>query len=266
MHSNPLAISLITYNRPDAFLRVVHSIEQFVYYEKRLITWVIGDDGSDSPYVSDWAATHPHLNTVLLKHHRLGMPGNWNRTLAEAHSYADYVLACQDDWLFTCPVDLHLAIAFLEDNPEYGMVRYHKLGGHVGLVGVIKQWNTHHRWQGKYSDTPFDYDPALVTFWELLPPFGDSNTYSPYSGGVHLRTKRFTQFYGDYPEGEKFSLAEMEHFRRVNTSLRENLNIAPRVAMFPYFVLSRFQDISGGSYRDTSIESETLYVEKNQSA
>lgn len=252
-----IALSIITYNRERQFHDVMESIIKHVVYPKDLITLVIGDDKSDKDYVSDYRGVYG--NTVVIRHtERLGMPGNWNSNLREAANHGSYTACWQDDWRLTEPMDLRLAVRFLQANQEYGFVRFHKIAGHVGLPCIVKQWDTKKANVIGYVDSKYDYDPSLLTYFELLPPFDDSNTYSPYSGGVHLRDNNFTDFFGEYEEGLKFSDAELRYFEKVNHALRENLNVCPRFVLFPHYVLSRLQDISPYSYRDTAVEAETL--------
>lgn len=247
-----LAISIITYNRPNEFRRVWQSIQEQVKYPKDKLIYIIADDGSDEDYLPKGD------NILLIRNKRLGMGGQWNSALHLAEMKADYTLACQDDWLFTTPVDLMLGVKFLEHNPNYGMLRYHKLTGHVGLPSVVKEWDTNQAFHG-YFHSPNEYVAHMLPFLELLPPFDNSDTYSPYSGGVHLRHRAFSAFYGDYPEGAGFSHSEMDFMARVNYSLRFHLQegVRHRVAMFPAYWESRFRDI-GTSYRNTAIERETI--------
>lgn len=252
-----IAISIITYNRERQFHDTMESIIKHVVYPKDLITLVIADDKSDKDYVSDYNGVYGH--TVIIRQpERSGMPKNWNSALREAAQHGTYTACWQDDWRLTEPLDLRLAIRFLQANQEYGFVRFHKIAGHVGLPCVVKQWNTKQSGVIGYVDSKYDYDPSLMTYFELMPPFDGSNTYSPYSGGVHLRDNGFTEFFGEYEEGLKFSHAELLYFEKVNNALRENLNICPRFVQFPHYVQSRLEDISGGSYRDTPTELETL--------
>jgi len=248
-----LAIGIITYNRHEEFNRVLTSILDKVVYPVEQIRVIICDDGSPDDYVSSFS----NRENFRVKHNkRLGMGGNWNSMMAAAHAESDFILCCQDDWEFTEPIDLRVGVRFLQDNPEYGMVRYHKVSGHVGLPMVTKSWDTRKHFKS-FIDGRHEYAPYEMTYLELLPPFDNSNTFSPYSGGVHLRHRRFTRCYGKYAEGKKFSYSEMDYFTRVNKALREDLNRAQRIAIFPRYIKSRFSDI-GESYRDTKVELETL--------
>lgn len=250
-----IAVGIITYNRFPQLLKVLDSIHKHLIYPKDKIKWVLADDGSPGDYV-DKVCDLYHFDTVI-RNERGGMPVNWNSMIAACEELADYQLNCQDDWLWTCPVDARLAVRLLETRPEYGMVRYHKLTGHIGLPMVVKEQDMAKHFPG-VSFGQNEYVPSMLPFVELMAPFDGSNTYSPYSGGVHLRHKHFTAQYGPYPEKTGFSSAEMAYFHRVNTRLRADLNSAQRVAMFPAFFESRFQDISPFTYRGTDTEKETI--------
>lgn len=265
-----LAIGIITYNRPREFESVFNSIINHVKYPSDKITFVLSDDGSAEDYVTRWTNTVPavdHLGFkfVILRNNRLGMAGNWNAMIRECEKHADYTVCWQDDWLLTHPLDLRLGVAFLQHNPAYGMVRYHKTTGHNGLYHVIHEWDTRGKIDFRLSDN--EYIPEMMPYFDLLPsvvnPFfpieghNNLNTWSPYSGGVHLRHKRFTACYGEYLERKGFSDTEFEFWCRVNDGLRLAANTASRVAIFPEFIVSRFKDI-GVSYRNTDVEKETL--------
>ena len=247
-------ITIITYRRPVLLQRVIQSIIDNVAYPLENIHFIISFDELEPERLPHIPADISH---EFLFQPRLGMGGNWNAAIARAEEMGDYTLCCQDDWLFTSTIKLRLGIEFLHNNPQYGMVRYHKLTGHCGLLAVMQEWDTSNVLL--YDAGENEYVPYMLPFMELLPAFGDTNTYSPYSGGVHLRHKRFTDFFGQYPVGKDFSRTELEYQYRVNKTLRENLNIAPRIAIFPRFIVSRFRDLAqGSSYRLTEIERETL--------
>lgn len=260
-----LAIGIITYNRERELLQVLTSLVKYVlpYYPKDRLHFVLADDGSGEDYITNIRKQSPINFHRVVVNNRGGMPVNWNSMIKACEEVADYTLCLQDDWQFTTPVDLRLAVSLLQHNPDYGMVRYHKLTGHVGLPMVMKEWDTQ-LYFPNYDHNQLgycEYVQTMLPFMELLPPFDNSNTYSPYSGGVHLRHKAFTAFYGTYPEHTLFSSAEMEYFARVNQSLRIGVQpgIRHRVAMFPSFVQSRFCDLTmGRSYRGTPREAETV--------
>lgn len=249
-----VAIGIITYNRLDPLMATIRALRDNIVYPN--LTWVLSDDGSPEGYIEE-VTSEFHFDTVL-QHARKGMGYNWNRMIEACASAAQFTLCCQDDWLLTEPLDLRLGIEFMQNNPTYGMLRYHKLTGHNGLVAVVKEWDT--RESGiTYHHSDNEYVPHMLPFLELLPTFGDSDTFSPYSGGVHLRTRHFTNFYGAYPEQKDFSHTEQVYMTRVNHALRHNLNIAPRVAMFPHYIESRWRDISVATYRGTNVEKETIF-------
>lgn len=255
MNDYPLvAIGIITYNRFTELLRVIDSLQTHIVYPKERLIWILCDDGSPNNYVNRVLDLYDF--DMVVQNKRGGMPVNWNSMVKACEERAAYTLALQDDWKFTCPLDLRVAVRFLENNQEYGMIRYHKLTGHVGLPMVVKEWDASHAIPG-FQYGQYEYAPRMLPFVELMAPFDNTDIYSPYSGGVHLRHKRFTDMYGYYREGAGFSNAEAEYMARVNGRLRLDLNTAQRVAMFPSYFDSRFEDI-GTSYRGTATEAETV--------
>lgn len=252
-----ISVGFITFNRPKQFETVIESVFQNLIYPKELVTLVIVDDKSDSDYISGYEGFYKETVTIH-RTERGGMQSSWNQMIRECSQFGEMLVPLQDDWRFTEPVDFRFAVRFLQSNPEYGFWRLHKLAGHTGLNLTIKQWQTKTAGISNYVDSPYDYDPSLACILELLPPFDGSNTYSPYSGGIHMRHREFTTFFGEYQEGIKFSHAELLYFEKVNGALRHDLNICPRFAMHPHYIQARFEDISEFSYRDTNVESETL--------
>jgi hypothetical protein len=252
-----VALGIITYNRFDELCATIEAYQQHLIYPADKLVWVLHDDGSPGDYVERVEKRFPGLFASVLQSERGGMPVSWNRMNRMCHQLSDYVWPCQDDWLLTEPLDLRLGVAFLIHNERYGMVRYHKLTGHVGLPMIMKEWDT--RGILNYDDGANEYAPWMCTFLDLIPPFDESDTYSPYSGGCHLRHRRFTQYYGEYNEGARFSNAEMTYMAIVNSGLRRNPDVVPRVAMFDHYIHSRFLDqCAKNSYRDTQVERETL--------
>lgn len=250
-----IAVGIITYNRLPLLKQVLASMHLQIVYPKELLSWVLCDDGSTDGTL-EWAEQTDYFD-VIIRNNRLGMGGNWNSMIEACEARADYTFCNQDDFLYTYPVDLRLAVKFLEHHPVYGMLRYHKSTGHSGLLHIVQEWDTRQAFKNFTFNAQNEYQPHMLPYYELFPAFGDTNTYSPYSGGVHLRHKRFTQCYGTYPTGERFSHSELFFMAKVNQALRTNLNQAQRIVMFHDYLISRFKDI-GVSYRDTPVEAETL--------
>lgn len=258
-----ISIGIITYNRPHEFDRVVQSYLENILYERDKITWVFHDDGSQKDYLSKYTRLIPKL--IILRSHRIGMGASWNKMIRECEQHNEWTLATQDDWLLTEPLDLRLGVSFLNFNRKFGMLRYHKTTGHNGLIHLINEWDTRQAFPN-YCFSDNEYVPEMLPYFHLLPPVknpfypqADNNldTWSPYSGGVHLRHKSFTACYGEYDERKGFSDTEYQFWCKVNNGLRDNPDIVPQIAIFPHYCTSRFRDI-GQSYRNTSVEQETL--------
>lgn len=254
----PVAIGIITYNRPSEFEQTYASLREHLNYPN-IVHWVASDDGSPTDYLP----RHPDVTRIY--HARRGMGYNWNAMIAECESHADLTLCLQDDWMLTGPLDLRAGVSLIMGNlkgregvpvnvPPYRFVRYHKLTGHVGLAVQIKEWDVSHILPD-YCDGPNEYHPEMMTYLDLLAP--EMDTFSPYSGGPHLRHKDFTAWYGPYAESAGFSDTEFAYMKRVNAALRERGDSAPRLAMFPEHLKSLWKDI-GVSYRGTDVEKETI--------
>jgi len=250
MNFPKVAVGIITYNRLPLLKQVVQSMQEHINYPN--LVWVLSDDGSTDGTI-EWAKETGIFHSII-RHKRGGMPVNWNGMIAECERLADFTLCCQDDFFFTFGLNLELAVSFLNANPNYGFVRYHKTTGHTGLLHSIQEWDTTNHIPRFEFNPHAEYHPQMLPYFRLLPCASD--VYSPYSGGTHLRHRRFTEYYGEYREGVGFSNSEIDYFIRVNKRLREEED-APQFAMFPWFVISQFQDI-GVSYRGTAIEQETL--------
>jgi hypothetical protein len=160
----------------------------------------------------------------------------------------------QDDWRFATKIDLVKAVQFLIANPAYAFIRYHKLSGDAGQLMTMQEWDTR-GWLKDYHHGGGESLPYMCPFLDLAPNPRAPHV-SPYTGGVHLRHRRFSSYYGAYDEGKGMTNTEGAFMARVNNALGQD-PAAPRIAMFPHHIEGRFIDI-GNSYRFTDVERETL--------
>jgi hypothetical protein len=70
-----------------------------------------------------------------------------------------------------------------------------------------------------------------------------------YSHGPHLKTSKFHQYYGPYPEGSKLGETEEKFAHIVKDRLREDPH-APQIAIQPDWVSMRFDHI-GTTFQHT---------------
>jgi hypothetical protein len=236
-----LAVGIITYSRLDPVLRVIDSMLCNLDFGTYQSVWVLSDDGSPSGYIEAVQRNFPNLFAQIIVLPRLGMGANWNACVKACQHHADVTLMNQDDWLFTCPVPAGFYADFLHANPRYGLVRLHTLQQQFTLPCYP------HRWVRAADERVLDY-------FEVRPPDPPTGE-SPYSGGVHLRHRRFTETYGDYPVGQ--SLADTENMFMHRVSEKRHAPEALNFAVPMDFALSRFTTIAP-SFRNTAVEFETL--------
>src|SRR3989304_857540 len=170
MNYPPLTIGIITYKRLEPLCQVIAAYDAYLNYPRESLNWIVSDDGSGTKYRDHVLNTFPHLKIKWFSGDRLGMGGNWNRMIHEAEELGDLTLCVQDDWRLTEPLDLTIAVKFLEYNSHYGMIRYPKLTGHNGLPVVMQEWDT--RQAGlDYHHGENEYVLHMLPFCEVLYPF-----------------------------------------------------------------------------------------------
>lgn len=189
-----LAIGLVTYRRTEQALRTVKSTIDNLGYPRELISWYVGDDGSDPKHSGEILHLLDKNNERVLGSHneRLRHPGRedthnagmgWNKVLGMCHQYSDFVLFLEDDWELDEPLDIVPYVKLLQENEKVGLCSFRILseGADVHTIGYGgRMYLKYHR-----------------------------NTQYAYSGNPYLRHARYTKHYGWFAEDRNPGLIEL---------------------------------------------------------
>lgn len=188
--AEPIVIILQTWARTSYALRTIRAAHANLRYGGPL-TWYIADDGSDPAHFKAVGDTLNELGASVCGAHsvRRGYGANMNVAVEAAHAISPMLLALEDDWELTQPLDLYPYAALLMERPEIGMVRLGMLNldirgrtwGHDGRVYWILDREPHH------DGTPV------------------------FTGHPSLRHRRYRDAHGPYPEGLKPGETELAY-------------------------------------------------------
>lgn len=238
----PVAIGIITFNRPDEIRQTLLSLANYLFYSGP-VTVVIADDCTPGRYLRDleiWWAQHGkgwHLKTLPTSRN-----GGWGRNANNLIRYAfeigkvTYLYQQEDDYVLRHPLDLDVGVALMQVVPRVGMLRYRAT---AGVPMLYQQQETDvQAWLPGYREH-LGYTLGRITWLEILP---QSPTLWLYSNGPHLKRFDFHGLYGMYPEGLKLGETE-ESYAHV---VKDMLNLhpgAPRIAVLPEWIHMHFDHI-----------------------
>lgn len=116
-----VSVSMITYHAQDFIAEAIEGVlNQHVDFPIEL---VIGDDCSKDgtrAICEAYAAKHPGVIRVLPEEVNMGIAANTARTMGNCTG--KYIAVCDGDDIWTDPLKLKKQVAFLEQNPDYGVV------------------------------------------------------------------------------------------------------------------------------------------------
>jgi len=168
--------------------------------------------------VFDFIKAEVQPDIIFRTKRRSGLGINTNNALKRLES--DFVFLTMDDRVLTRKIDLKPGVDVLATYLQYGMVRYGGLAGH-DVTCRLRELDMR--------------DGLRYDIWELLKK--QSKFLYVYSGGPHLKHRRFHEAYGFYGEGYKLGYTEEEFAHRF-------VDMAgPGIICFPEFVPSYFEHI-----------------------
>lgn len=116
-----VSVSMITFHAQDFIAEAIEGVlSQKVDFPIEL---VIGDDCSRDrtrAICAEYAAKYPDIIRILPEEKNLGIAGNTARTMDSCTG--KYIAVCDGDDVWTDPFKLQKQVAFLEKNPDYGLV------------------------------------------------------------------------------------------------------------------------------------------------
>lgn len=243
----PITVLVITYNRRAELKQTLKALYNHLYYDG-VIRYLIADDSTGGTYrddvLSDVGAARMSEETRFVSTpHNSGWAGNFNH--AYSHVKDDFVLLIEDDYVLTHPIDISPYAALMLAHDGIGLVRLDGIAGHKAVVHVaetdIGDYMPHYR-QGIGLPGKINYflmDNSSRELWL-------------YSNRVHLKHRRFHDFYGLYPEGLRLGATEesMAHI------VKDKMTLAGAPAIAVPFDANSYFDHIGKSYQWTEADKE----------
>lgn len=224
----PLDIIIITYNRYADIQRTVDSLAHNLCYPLDKLRWLIADDATPGNYVARLKKL-PLFQDIhaefIPAEKNVGWGANANRALA--YSTAPIVYQQEDDYELIRPIDLRLGVALLLEKANVlGMLRYRGTAGDRVLF---------HQFEANIEPYIPGFreqmgQPGMLTYLQLD---GHSPSAYLYSNGPHLKTRRFHEVYGLYPEGRRLGDTEETMAVRVKGMMQTEPDKCPGIAILP---------------------------------
>lgn len=238
-----VTIGVITFNRPGDIVRTIDALEANIHYSGKL-RWLIADDSTpDSDYLPFLKRTFKRLKPKVITTVTNGGWGvNANNLLANVTT--DYLLQLEDDKELHTPLDLDVQIALMEVHADIGMVRIKGTAGdHVVMhqfEADISEWlpDFRHGYGSQGKLTYLQLDSGSPSLWL-------------YSNGMHVKRRRFHEFYGLYPTGLNLGETETTYASIVKASMKQP--DAPAIVVLPEWVVEQTEDF-GQSFKGSEFD------------
>lgn len=221
----PVTVLLITFARPIMLRKTIDSLLRWQNYPN--LKFHLADNDTFGrfgiiDYVEKILEYYSDLDWTYTIERQPGWGNNVNTALKTIKT--DLVFLIEDDRAAYAPVNIADGVKLLQSKPDVGLVRYDGIAGHLDTVLKLKEVNT--------KDNRFSYceiDQRL------------SRRPITYSNQPHLRHKRFTKYYGYYPENVKLGLCE----RKYALHVKRNPD-GPKIAILEDGIQNRFVHLGAG--------------------
>jgi len=180
---------LLTFNRTEYALKTIDALNK--NWLGPNLKWYIADNGSTQEHI---AAIRERIGegNIVGFHSRVCDPAvSWNMGLDALFTNYDVILQMEDDWEMLRPLDATVWVETLRQQQDLGMIRMGNIS--INLSGITK-------------GDPFG------TYVHLEMDFRSDYCYS---GGPHLKHKRFHESYGTYMPGLNQGDIELDMNSRV---------------------------------------------------
>lgn len=221
-------IIIITFSRFTEIQRTVESLAHNLCYPLHKLRWLIADDTTPGDYVAKLKKKRlfQDLHAEFIPAEKnVGWGANANRALA--YSTAPLIYMQEDDYELMQPIDLRVGVALLlEKASVLGMLRYRGTAGDHVLL---------HQFEANIERYIPDFrehmgNPGMLTYLQLD---GHSPSAYCYSNGPHLKSRRFHEIYGAYPEGRRLGDTEETMAVRVKGMMQTEPDKCPGIAILP---------------------------------
>lgn len=134
-----IALSFLTFNRPDYAPRVLESLGRHLRASEPL--WChIADDGSSQSYRDDLLSLAHHIwgdHVSISNSERAGYGASFNLATQYTHAAADVIMPIEDDWLLVKALNLDPLAAAVRTNALTQCIRLGYLGFTQPLHGTL---------------------------------------------------------------------------------------------------------------------------------
>lgn len=239
-----VTVLIVTYDRLEELSKTVSALHEKLVYPTDRLVFLIADDCTPGPYRDQifdfWQKSHFDTKVMFVSTTiNSGWGVNANNALRKAGQ--SLVFFIEDDYVLNHPLDLRLGVALLTKNEKLGMLRYRGTAGtdvyyhqqEIDIHDKVPEYQTETGVVGKLNY--FVIQPTSLSLYL-------------YSNGPHLKTHRFHEYYGGYPEGLRLGETEESYAHTVKD--RIGRSDAPQIAILPDWVSMKFSHI-GKSYQLT---------------
>lgn len=222
-----VTILIVTFARPKEISKTIYGFLKNQNYPLEYLNFHLADNDTSGRFgIKDYVAMilkdFHFLKWSYTIEKKPGWGNNVNTALKKIKD--DYIFLIEDDREAYGKIDLASGVKLLHDKADVGLVRYDGIAGHVGTVLELCE-------DGK--EIPY------LTINQRL-----SKRPITYSNQPHLRHKRFTQYYGFYPENTKLGNCEKLYALHV----KRNPD-GPKIAILQDGIQNRFNHLGAGQSR-----------------
>lgn len=219
-----LTILLVTFARPQMIRKTVYAL---LKNTDCLVKFHLADNDTsgrtgENSYIQDIMKEFHYLEWTYTVEENIGWGNNVNTALKAIQT--DYIFLIEDDRAAYNYINLQQGIRLLENKSDVGLVRYDGIAGHTGTILRLDEV--------KIPGCRFSY--CTIDQKRSKRPI-------TYSNQPHLRHRRFTEYYGLYPEDVKLGLTE----RMYAVHVKRNPD-GPKIAILEDGIQNRFQHLGAG--------------------
>jgi hypothetical protein len=195
-----------------------------IKYPQGKLLFHLADDGTPGDYIGAIESEFHYLHWTHTVTNRQGWGANVNTALKAIQT--NMVFLIEDDYVSLHPINLVDGVRLLTAKDDIGLIRYDGIAGH----NLTTYWR-------EYTDSDGRIDYGII---DLKSPH-----LNCYSNRPHLRHKRFTDYFGYYPEGKPLGWTEEAFAHHIKKAPSE----APKLVILDDGVPRHFDHIGKSRQR-----------------
>ena len=222
-----ITVLIVTFNRPQMIRKTIYGFLKYHNYNLGDLIFHAADNDSEArasakDYIPSIISEFPYLNWQYTIEKKPGWGNNVNTALKKINT--NFIFLIEDDREAYDTINLKDGVTLLQNETDLGVVRYDGIVGHIDTVLTLKecQINKH-----------------KIPYCEINQRL--SRRPITYSNQPHLRHKRFTEYYGLYPENVKLGKCE----RLYASHIKRNPD-GPKIAILQDGIQNRFHHLGAG--------------------